>query len=256
MLARQSGRATAHYPDLANKSVFVSGGATGIGEAIVRAFTGQDARVTFVDLNVAAGESLAAELGHSATFATCDVTDTAALETAIDSAATKGLDVLVNNAANDLRMPLADIGPLEWQQAVDVNLRHQFFASRRAALHMTPKAAGSIINFGSVAPQIMVPDLAVYSACKAAVRGLTRSLANDLGPAGIRVNSVVPGAVLTSKQRALWYPDQSAIDAMVARQCIPRELDGDDIAQMVLFLASDVSAACTAQEFIVDGGIS
>ena len=120
---------------------------------------------------------------------------------------------------------------------------------------MQARGRGSIINFGSVAPGIMVPDLAVYSACKAAIRGLTRSLARDLGPFGIRVNTILPGAILTAKQRSLWYPDQAAIDAMVSRQCLRRELDGGDVAQMALFLASDASAACTAQDFIVDGGI-
>jgi NAD(P)-dependent dehydrogenase (short-subunit alcohol dehydrogenase family) len=138
---------------------------------------------------------------------------------------------------------------------VDVNLRHQFFAAQRACAHMIPRKRGSIINFASVAPEIMVPNLSVYNTCKAAVRGLSRSLARDMGGHGIRVNSILPGAILTPKQRQLWYPDQASIDGMVDQQCLKRELCGQDVAQMALFLASDVSAGCTAQDFIVDGGI-
>lgn len=246
----------ARYRDLQGRVVFISGGATGIGRDLVRTFVAQEADVVFVDIDRAAGEALAAASHGRATFIACDVTDDAALRDAIDRAEARGgLDVLINNAANDLCLPLDEVTAADWRSLVDVNLRHQFFASQRAAGHMIPRGRGSIINFGSVAPEIMVPDLAVYSVCKSAVRGLTRSLAKDLGAHGIRVNSILPGAVLTEKQRTLWYPDQAAIDSMVSRQCIRRELCGQDIAQMALFLASDVSAACTAQDFIVDGGI-
>jgi NAD(P)-dependent dehydrogenase (short-subunit alcohol dehydrogenase family) len=249
-------RATASYPDLEGRVVFISGGASGIGRDLVEAFAGQRATVLFVDLDEAAGTALARLLGGGVQFLRCDVTDDSALKDAVDQAETMGgLDVLINNAANDLRLALAEVTADDWQRLVDVNLRHQFFASQRAAHHMAPRGCGSIINFGSVAPEIMVPNLAVYSACKSAVRGLTRSLAKDLGPSGIRVNSILPGAVLTEKQRTLWYPDQVSIDAMVSQQCIKRELSGWDVAQMALFLASDVSLACTAQDFIVDGGI-
>ena len=249
-------RPIASYPDLEGRIVFISGGASGIGRDLVEAFAGQRSRVLFVDLEEAVGTALARSLGDDVRFLRCDVTDDSALRDAIDEAeAMGGLDVLINNAGNDLRMDLTDVAADDWQRLVDVNLRHQFFASQRAAHHMTPRGRGSIINFGSVAPEIMVPNLAIYSTCKSAVRGLTRSLAKDLGPSGIRVNSILPGAVLTEKQRKLWYTDQSSIDAMVSQQCIKRELCGRDVAQMALFLASDVSAACTAQDFIVDGGI-
>ncbi|MEM1345985.1 MAG: SDR family oxidoreductase [Pseudomonadota bacterium] len=246
----------ATYTDLKDRIVFISGGASGIGEDLVTAFCTQGARVVFVDLDEGAGNALASASEGRALFLPCDVTDDTALVAAIDRAeALGGLDVLINNAGNDQRFDLTEITPERWQQTVDVNLRHQFFASQRAAAHMATRGRGSIVNFGSVAPEIKVPNLAVYSACKAAVRGLTRSLAKDLGPHGIRVNAILPGAILTEKQRRLWYRDQAAIDAMVTRQCLARELCGADVAQMALYLASDVSLACTAQDFIVDGGI-
>ena len=249
-------RVIASYADLEGRAVFISGGASGIGRDLVEAFSGQRAKVLFVDVDEVEGSALAQSLGREVRFLKCDVTDDSALRDAIDEAeAMGGLDVLINNAANDLRMDLAEVTADDWQRLVDVNLRHQFFASQRAAHHMAPRGRGSIINFGSVAPEIKVPNLAVYSACKSAVRGLTRSLAKDLGSSGIRVNNILPGAVLTEKQRTRWYPHQAAIDGMVSKQCIKRELCGWDIAQMALFLASDASAACTAQDFIVDGGI-
>ena len=247
---------TALYSDLPGRVVFISGGASGIGRDLVLAFVAQGARVLFIDIDAEQGAATAREAGEQTQFLQCDATDDASLADAIDQAeAMGGLDVLINNAANDQRMVLAEVGPEDWQRLVDVNLRHQFFASQRAAHHMMLRRRGSIINFGSVAPEIKVPNLAVYSACKSAVRGLTRSLAKDLGPSGIRVNAILPGAILTEKQRKLWYPNQDAIDAMVSQQCLTRELCGADVAQMALFLASDVSSACTAQNFVVDGGI-
>lgn len=244
----------ARYSDLAGRVVFISGGASGIGADLVRGFAGQGARVLFVDIDTGLGEALASETGAS--FLPCDVTDNAVLNAAIDRAEEMGgLEVLVNNAGNDQRMAVGDVTAEDWTRLVDVNLRHQFFASQRACKHMMTRGRGSIINFGSVAPELPVENLAVYNACKSGVRGLTRSLAKDMGVHGIRVNSILPGAILTEKQRTLWYPDQAAIDVMVDQQCLKRELCGQDIAQMALFLASDASAACTAQDFVVDGGI-
>ena len=244
----------ARYADLAGRVTFISDGATGIGRDLVAAFTAQEAWVVFADIDIEAGRALQAETG--AEFLECDVTDETRLQDAIDHAdAQGGLEILVNNAARDQRMPVADVTPDEWSQLVDVNLRHQFFAAQRACHHMIPRGRGSIINFGSVAPEIMVPNLTVYNTCKSAIRGLTRSLAKDMGGHGIRVNSILPGAILTPKQRAMWYPDQASIDVMVDQQCLKRELCGQDVAQMALFLASDASSACTAQDFIVDGGI-
>ncbi len=246
----------ARYNDLTGRVVFISGGATGIGRDLVTSFALQAAQVVFVDIDGASGAALAATLGDHVRFIECDVTDDDALVTAMDVAESLGgLDILVNNAANDTRVSVADTDAARWDAAVNVNLRHQFFAARHSAALMTPRGRGSIINFGSVAPEIMVENLTAYSTCKAAVRGLTRSLARDLGPFGIRVNSILPGCIMTERQRALWFKTQADIDAAIAGQCLKRELGGSDVAEMALFLASDVSAACTAQDFIVDGGL-
>lgn len=243
------------YHDLSGRGVFITGGATGIGRDLVVGFHQQGAKVTFVDINRSAGETLVAML-PGATFAGCDVTDTTALTAAIDRAeAACPIDALINNAANDTRISVEDTDEAAWEKAVNVNLRHQFFAARRIAEAMKKRRRGSIINFASVAPEMMIENLSAYSICKSAVRGLTRSLARELGKDGIRVNSILPGAILTDRQKELWYKDQAAIDEVVGRQCLPRELSGEDVAQMALFLASDASAACTAQDFIVDGGM-
>lgn len=246
----------ARYADLAGRSVFISGGATGIGADLVTAFHEQGCAVTFVDVKRMPGDALATALGSTTTFIECDVTDNDALFAALEVAEGRGgIDVLVNNAAQDTRVPVADVSDEGWRHAVDVNLKHQFFAAQKVCGWMKQRKRGSIINFGSVAPEMMIENLAVYSACKAAVRGLTRSIAREMGSHGIRANTILPGAILTERQRELWYKDQSDIDAVVGKQCLPRELCGRDVAEMALFLASDVSAACTAQNFIVDGGM-
>jgi NAD(P)-dependent dehydrogenase (short-subunit alcohol dehydrogenase family) len=235
--------------------VFVSGGATGIGAEIVTAFAAQDALVCFIDVDEVAGQALASRLGARVRFSELDVTDTAALQAEIAriADATGDLAVLVNNAARDLRVPWDQITPEVFDDLVAVNLKHQLFAAQAAARVMERKGGGSIINFGSIAPSIGVPDLAVYSSCKAAAFGLTRSLARDLGPLGIRVNSLVPGAILTERQRRDWIsPEDEA--AILERQCLKRAMQADDVAEMVLFLGSNASRGCTAQEFQVDGG--
>jgi NAD(P)-dependent dehydrogenase (short-subunit alcohol dehydrogenase family) len=185
------------------------------------------------------------------------VTDDDALRAALGTAeALGGLDVLVNNAGNDTRHKLGDVDGEMWDMTVAVNLRHQFIAAQTAYGHMRGRGRGSIINFGSVAPSIRVEDLSVYNTCKAAVKGLTRSLAREMGGDGIRVNSIIPGAILTPRQRDLWYSDEQAIGDLLAQQSLKRSLTGADVAQMALFLASEVSGACTGQEFTVDAGIS
>jgi NAD(P)-dependent dehydrogenase (short-subunit alcohol dehydrogenase family) len=242
--------ATARYSDLDGRPVFITGGATGIGSDMVRAFRAQGAAVTFVDIDETAGRALAAETG--ADFHHCDVTETTALIAAVEAAAP---DVLVNNAANDTRHDWDAVSPADWEAIVAVNLRHQFFAAQAAARLMRPRGRGSIINFASVAPLMGIPKLSVYSTCKAAVGGMTRSLARELGPYGIRVNAIVPGAILTPRQLRLWItPEDEA--RLMSLQCIPKRLQGTDVAAMALFLASDVSAGCTAQDFTVDAGIT
>lgn len=250
----------ARYADLNGRTVFISGGATGIGADIVTAFHQQNADVVFVDIAEKEGAALAAKLsanGPDITFLPCDVTDIAALKDALAQAEARGagIEVLVNNAANDTRVSLSEVSEADWERAIDVNLKHQFFAAQAVCGWMKERGKGSIINFGSVAPEMMVENLSVYNACKSAIRGLTRSIARDMGGYGIRSNSVLPGAILTDRQRELWFSEQASIDAVVSKQCLQRELCGRDVAEMVLFLASDVSAACTAQNFIVDGGM-
>ena len=252
---------TARYADLEGAAVFVSGGASGIGADIVEGFCRQGAATVFVDLDVAAGEALserlAAETGNRPRFIAADVTDDDALRAAIDAAEAlgKGLAVLVNNAANDRRHEVTEVDPAFWERCVAVNLRHQFVAAQHAFGLMKGRGRGSIINFGSVAPTLRVRDLSVYSTCKSAVRGLTRSLAREFGDHGIRVNAIVPGCILTERQLRLWISPEDE-QRILAEQCLHRRLLGRDVAQMALFLASEVSSACSSQEFIVDGGLA
>jgi NAD(P)-dependent dehydrogenase (short-subunit alcohol dehydrogenase family) len=243
----------ARYSDLAGRHVLVTGGASGIGGDMVRAFALQGARVSFLDIDEGAGRATAAATG--ARFLPCDVTDLDALARAVAEAETGGgIDVLVNNAANDTRHDWDAVTPADWERIVAVNLRHQFFAAQAVARGMTARGRGSIVNFGSVAPVMGIPRLAVYSTCKAAVTGMSRSLARELGPAGVRVNTIVPGAILTERQLRLWIGpgDEARLRGL---QCLPRRLIGQDVAEMALFLASDASSACTGQEFVVDGGL-
>lgn len=256
-----SNKSRARYGDLDGRTVFVSGGATGIGSDIVIALHHQGCHVVFVDIDEGAGhalaEVLASETGRRPEFIPCDVTDTPALIAAMERAEAtgQGLDVLVNNAANDTRRDLADVTPEIWDAAVGVNLKHQFFAAQAAHRMMRPRGRGSVINFGSVAPLLGVPDLDAYSTCKAAVRGMTRSLARTMGHDGIRVNAIVPGCILTPRQLELWISEDDE-RRILSEQCLHRRLIGHDIAEMTLFLASDASSACAAQDFVVDGGLT
>ena len=249
------------YPSLAGAPVFVTGGASGIGEAIVRAFAAQGAPVAFVDIDAARGEALAAELAVGETppplFIPCDLRDVAALRAAIDAAQARHGDLaaLVNNAANDTRHALADLTPEYWDDRFAINLRPMVFAAQAAAAQMRRRGGGAIVNFGSISWKTGVGGMVAYTTAKAAVHGLTRSLARDLGPDGIRVNTVTPGWVMTERQLALWV-DAKAEAEIDAAQCLKARLAPEDIAAMVLFLASADARLCTAQEFTVDGGWS
>lgn len=252
---------TACYPDLAEKTVFVSGGATGIGASLVAAFALQGAQVLFVDLNEAAGRALAETLGRQAArrpvFQPCDVTDGPALAAAIDAAhALEGrLDVLVNNAANDTRHDPETVTPEFFDWVVAVNLKHQYFAAQRAFHWMKPRGTGSIINFGSIAPRLGIPELSIYGAMKSGVAGMTRMLSRGFAEHGVRVNAIVPGAILTPRQLELWIsPEDEA--RIKADQHLHRRLVGDDIAPTALFLAADASNAITSQSLTVDGGMT
>ena len=212
----------------------------------------------YIDIDAAAGQALAASLSKAATpplFVDADITDTAALRSAIDAIRQcfGPIAVLLNNAANDQRHSIESVTPESWDAAIAVNLKHQFFAAQAVAPDMRAAGAGSIVNFGSMSWMIKQGNLPVYATSKAAVQGLTSSLARDLGVHRIRVNTLVPGWVMTDKQIKLWLDDAGR--AAIARgQCIDQPLLAEHIAHMALFLAADDSAMCTAQDFIVDGG--
>lgn len=246
----------ATYPDLRGKAVIVTGGASGIGEAIVRAFVAQGSRVGFVDRDAGESARLEAELGPAVCAGHADLSDIAALRHAFSSLreALGPVSVLVNNAARDDRHRIEDVTPEQWDDLIATNLRHQFFATQ--ALLDDLRAAGddaAVVNMGSASWRLAGGGMPVYVTSKAGVEGLTRGLARDLGPDGIRVNCVIPGWIMTERQRALWVTPRGAADNL-ARQCLKRELVPEDVARVVLFLASRVSSGCTAQSFVVDAG--
>ena len=248
------------YPSLAQRVVFVTGGATGIGADIVAAFVRNRARVALFDRQRDAGEALARALareGEAPLFIEGDVTDIAALQAAIARTRDElgNIGVLINNAANDSRHEVADVDVAFWDASQAVNLRHQFFAAQAVQPQMKALGGGSIVNLSSIAWRDGAAEMAVYATAKSAVLGLTRSLARAFGPDNIRVNAIEPGAVMTDRQRALWYKTQEAVDAMVARQILRRTLLGDEIARAALFLAADDSRMITKQTITVDAGL-
>jgi len=244
---------TGSYPSLAGRRALVTGGASGIGAEIVRGLAAQGAETHFLDIDEEAGAALAAETG--AGFAGCDLTDIDALRTALRAAEGDGFDVLVNNAARDDRHDLADLTPEMWEQALATNLSHHVFAAQAVAPAMARKGRGSIVNMGSVNWRRGRPGMIGYSASKAAVSGITRTLARELGEAGIRVNAVLPGAILTERQARLWATPEMERE-FLAMQALKFRLTPGDVVPMVLFLAADTSRGCTGQEFIVDAGIT
>ena len=233
----------------------MTGGASGIGAEIVRAFTRNKAKVAFVDILDPDGESLAVETG--ALFLHCDITDIPAMRAAIDVVRTRlgPIGVLVNNAANDDRHAIDAVTEDYWDRSLDINLKPQFFAAQAVRSHMQELGGGSIINFSSIAWRGGADNMPVYATAKSATHGLTRALARGFGDDNIRVNAIEPGAVITERQKRLWFADQAAIDFVVSRQTIKRELYGDEIARTVLFLASDDSRMITKQAITVDAGL-
>jgi NAD(P)-dependent dehydrogenase (short-subunit alcohol dehydrogenase family) len=243
----------ASYPSLKDKSVFVSGGGSGIGAAIVEHFAVQGSKVGFVDIDEAASTALAKKTG--ALFLKCDIRDVAAYRTAIEKVAARHgpITALVNNAARDDRHDIADVTPEFFDERMAVNLRHAYFAIQAVAPGMRKAGGGSIVNFSSVSYHTMTPRLSVYQAAKAAVIGMTRGLARDLGPDGIRLNSITPGWIMTQRQIDLWLTPESEAELMKA-QVLKEKVYPADIARMALFLASDDSRLISAQDFVVDGG--
>jgi len=251
-----------NYAGLADRVVLITGGASGIGAAFVRAFAGQGARVAFLDIDEAAGAALAAEVaaaaGAAPLFVPCDLLDIEALRAAMTEVNRKlgAAAVLVNNAANDQRHVLADVTPAEFDWTIGVNLKHVFFAAQAVVPQMQARGGGSIINMSSIAWMRGAPALPVYAAAKAAIVGFTNSLARSVGPDRIRVNAIAPGMVITERQRRLWYPDERVIAEFRTRQAVPDAVTPEDIARMALFLASDESQRITSQCFRVDGGLA
>lgn len=245
------------YPSLKDVTVAITGGASGIGADMVRAFHAQGAKVGFLDIQAEAGAALAATLPGSQ-FEVADISDIDALQNALDQIAARlgPIHVLINNAANDTREPVADVSPESWDRAQAINLRPQFFAAQHVAPAMAGSGGGVILNMSSVAWRLGHGDMTPYTTAKAAILGLTKALADAFGQDGIRVNAIEPGAVLTERQRALWFKTQADIDAIVARQTLGGVLSGDDIAAMALFLASDEARLITGQSFIVDAGLA
>ncbi len=245
----------ATYPDLASKVVLVTGGATGIGEAIVRRFALQGSRVAFLDIKDAEGAALASELGETVRYEHADLTVIPELRAAVERVRSVlgPITVLVNNAAHDERHATEDVTVEYWDGRVAVNLRHQFFAAQAVLPDMKAAGSGSIINFGSTSWMIGQGGMAAYTACKSAVLGLTRSLARDYGAYNIRVNAIAPGWIMTERQKTLWLTP-AGVEEIKTRQCLPRELVPDEIARVVLFLASEEASACTNQHYVVDGG--
>lgn len=245
----------ARYPSLENRTVFVTGGASGIGAEIVRAFADQGSKVGFVDLDEKNGTALAAELGDSVHFIVCDLRDIDALKEAFAGleAAIGPAEVLVNNAARDDRHGWEDVTPDYYDERIATNLRHMFFAIQAVAPGMIAAGKGSIINFGSNSWFEAVGGMPVYTTAKAAVHGMTRSFARDLGRHRIRVNTVVPGWVMTERQKELWTTPEK-LDRQRESQCLPDLIEPVYLARMVLFLASDDAAMCTANNYMVEAG--
>jgi D-xylose 1-dehydrogenase len=248
----------ATYPSLEGMPVVISGGASGIGESLVREFAAQGSKVGFVDIAADAGRKLEAELrgkGQTAMFAECNVKDVPAYRAAIDafSLAHGPALALVNNAAHDERHDWDKVTPEFWDDRMAVNLKHAFFAAQAVAPGMIAAGKGSIINLGSISWMILVPKIPVYETAKAAAHGLTRSLARELGKSGIRVNTLVPGWVMTERQLTKWV-DEAAGKLIDESQTLAGRVYPEDLARMALFLAADDSKMISAQDFIVDGG--
>jgi NAD(P)-dependent dehydrogenase (short-subunit alcohol dehydrogenase family) len=249
----------ATYPSLRERVVVVTGGGSGIGAEMVQQFAGQGARVAFLDRDVAASQDLVRATPRGTPcvprFFNCDLTDVAALRSVLAQIAAEfgAVTILINNAASDDRHITADITPEYWDERMAVNLRHQFFASQSVIDGMTAAGGGSIVNISSIGWQIPSTNQAAYVTAKAGIVGLTRTLAHELGPANIRVNCVLPGAIMTERQRRLWVSPEYAARIRGA-QALKRDLLPDDVARLVLFLAADDSSAMTNQSYVIDGG--
>jgi NAD(P)-dependent dehydrogenase (short-subunit alcohol dehydrogenase family) len=248
----------ATYSDLAGKVVLVTGGGSGIGEAIVREFARQKSRVAFIDIAAEPSRALAEDLRQAGTpvhFEHCDITDIPALQRAVIAIKERlgPIQVLINNAAHDERHPTETVTEEIWDSRIAVNLKHQFFAAQAVLPDMKAAGAGAIVNLGSVSWMIGQGSMAAYTSAKSAVLGLTRSLARDYGQYGIRVNAVAPGWIMTQRQIDKWLTPEGEAQ-LLERQCLKRKIYPPEIARFIVFLASDEASACTSQHYVVDGG--
>ena len=249
---------TAIYPSLADKRVIVTGGGSGIGAGIVEGFVRQGAQVAFVDVaeadSLALVERVSPGARHAPIFAVLDLTDLDALGTTFAALIARlgGVDILINNAANDDRHTIAEVTPAYWDQRMNVNLRHLFFAAQAVVPAMKAAGGGAIVNFGSISWHLALEELILYQTAKAAIEGMTRSLARDLGRDKIRVNAIIPGNVQTPRQEKWYTPEGEA--EIVKAQCLDGRIQPADIAAMALFLSSDDARMCTGHNYWVDAG--
>lgn len=249
----------AQYPSLKDRVVLITGGGTGIGASLVEHFARQGARVALFDIQDEAAarlvDELRAEGGSTPRYWRCDLTDVATLKVCVNEVLAElgTVDVLVNNAANDQRHSIDEVTPEYFDKSIAVNLRPQFFMVQAVLPGMRKAGRGSIINMSSISWMIPSTGLPLYIAAKAAIVGLTRTLAHELGPQNIRVNAVLPGAIATERQKQLWYTPAYKAEIM-ASQAIKRDILPEDVARLVLFLAADDSSAITNQSYVVDGG--
>lgn len=246
------------YPSLQDRNVIITGGASGIGAGLVEAFVAQGARVGFVDVLDSEGQALADRLAerarHVPLYRSCDLTDLDQVADGLPAliADLGGVDVLLNNAANDDRHKMEDVTPAFWDERINVNLRHKFFVAQQVVPAMRAAGGGVILNFGSISWHLGLPELVLYQMSKAAIEGMTRGLARELGRDGIRVNTIVPGNVQTPRQERWYDPAEEA--KLVAAQCLDGRIQPSDVAALALFLASDDARMCTAHEYWVDAG--
>jgi NAD(P)-dependent dehydrogenase (short-subunit alcohol dehydrogenase family) len=249
----------ASYPSLHDRAVIVTGGASGIGEAIVEAFAMQNSRVAFLDIQDAAARLLIQRIESAGftppVYVHCDLSDVAAIKASVQDILERfhTIDVLVNNAGNDSRHTIEEVTPESWDQAMAVNLKHQFFMTQAIIPSMREAGRGSIINMSSISWAIPSTGLPVYVTAKAAIVGLTRTLARELGVDNIRVNCVVPGAIQTERQERLWFTEAYKAE-ILTRQALKRMISPGEVARLVLFLAAEDSAGITNQSFVIDGG--
>jgi len=248
----------ATYPDLAGKRVVITGGGSGIGAELTVAFVKQGARVYFLDIAEEASRALEASLANSRvapTFIKCDLTNIDELKATFARIEKEagGVDILLNNAANDDRHDIENVTPAYWESRMNVNLRHQYFCAQAVIPGMKERKYGVLLNFGSISWHLPHTQLGLYMMAKAAIEGMTRSQAREFGPHGIRANTVVPGAVVTPRQKALWHnPDEEA--RILAGQCIPERVEMEDVAALALFLASNNARHISGREYFVDCG--